>query len=62
MAQLGGADYGTIGFVVVVDVAVTLLVAHILWEASWPAYAAAIPQIVMLSSLAVSCCISRLQQ
>lgn len=59
--QLGDTDYGAIGFATVVDMAAAMLVTHVLWEASWPAYAATIPQIVVFSSLAVSCCVPRPQ-
>ncbi|CAN0078184.1 unnamed protein product, partial [Pylaiella littoralis] len=50
--QLGDTDYEAIGLAVVVDVAAALLVAHVMCEASWPAYAGTIPQLVVFSSLA----------
>lgn len=53
--QLGDTDYGAIGFTTVVDVSAALLMSHVVCEASWPVYAATIPQIVVFSSLAVSC-------
>lgn len=59
--QLGDTDYEAIGLAVVVDVAAALLVAHVMCEASWPAYAGTIPQLVVFSSLAVSRRVSRSQ-
>lgn len=56
--QLGDTDYGAIGVTTVVDVSAALLMSHLVCEASWPAYAATLPQIVVFSSLAVSCPIS----
>lgn len=51
---LGTEDYGAIGFTTVVDVAAALLVVHVVSNAGWPPYTAAIPQIIVFSSLAVS--------
>lgn len=53
--QLGETDFGAIGFATGIDVAAALLLGHIMWKASWPPYAAVMPQIVVFSSLAVSC-------
>lgn len=50
---LGSIDYCAIGLATVVDVAVALLLAHVLWNGEWPPYSAAIPQVVVYASLAV---------
>lgn len=51
---LGTSDYGAIGFTTVVDIAAALLMMHVVSNAGWPPYAAASPQIVVFSCLAVS--------
>lgn len=51
---LGALDYGAIGFSTVVDVAAAVLMVHVVSNAGWPPYTAAIPLIIMFSSLAVS--------
>lgn len=56
--QLGETDFGAIGFATGVNVAAALLLAHVVWEASWPPYATIIPRIVVFSGLAVSCRVS----
>lgn len=48
------SDLGAIGFTTVVDVAAALLLVHVVSNAGWPPYTAAIPQIIVYSSLAVS--------
>ncbi|CAM9180196.1 unnamed protein product [Scytosiphon promiscuus] len=49
---LGVTDYGAIGLTTVIDVAVTLLLTHVVWNGGWPPYTAAIPQVVIYASLA----------
>lgn len=50
---LGTMDYGIIGATTVVDVTAALFIVHVMWNAGWPPYTAADPQLLVYSSMAV---------
>lgn len=50
----GNADYAAIGVATTVDVAAALLIVNIVWNANWPPYTAAMPQLVVCGAVGVS--------
>ncbi|CAB1111553.1 unnamed protein product [Ectocarpus sp. CCAP 1310/34] len=49
---LGTMDYGIIGATTVVDVTTALFIVHVVWNAGWPPYTAADPQLLVYTSMA----------
>lgn len=57
-------DYAIIGATTVVDVTAALFIMHVVWNAGWPPYTAADPQLLVYTSMAVRvvCNITRVQE
>ncbi|CAM9975069.1 unnamed protein product [Ectocarpus sp. 12 AP-2014] len=49
---LGTMDYGIIGATTVIDVTAALFIVHVVWNAGWPPYTAADPQLLVYTSMA----------
>lgn len=53
-APLGAGDLAAVGCTTCVDVAIALVLVHIVLHQSWPPYKAVLPGLVALSGIAVS--------